>query len=54
MAKKKRKACVLKQGVLSIPEGSTSFLTISKNGVLKMSKDSYLIRKKDRKGGFIV
>ena len=54
MAKKVRKKCVLKQGCLSIPSGTINNIVILKNGVIKLSKDSYLIRKADNKGGYII
>lgn len=46
---KKKKVIILKQGILSDLSGSNGFLLISKSGVLRLSKESYMSKKEAKK-----
>lgn len=50
MAKNKYSTAKLKLGVLGPVSGTASFLTITKSGAVRFSKDSLDIRKKPPRG----
>ena len=46
---KKKNMIILKQGILNDLSGTNGFLSISRSGVLKLSKKSYMSKKEAKK-----
>jgi hypothetical protein len=44
----KRQSIKIKAGCLSVLSGTNKFISISKNGVIRMSKESYTVKKRTK------